>query len=65
MLEKELDPIQFFRANRQFIVNVQSIQRINNFFRQTKILHLKDYPDISIKVSKDKAARLREWIVSL
>lgn len=61
-IEKELDPNLFFRANRQYIVNIRTIHHISNSFRQTKILHLKCDPKISISISKDKVSRLKEWI---
>ena len=31
-LEEQLDPDQFFRANRQYIVNINSLESIHNHF---------------------------------
>ena len=61
-VESLLDPADFFRANRQYIVSIRAIARLSNFFNQTKILHLRAFPDLEIKISKDKYSQLREWV---
>ncbi len=57
-----LDPRLFFRANRQYIINIHSIQKIRSSFHQTQKIKLKGYPDLDISVSKDKVSKLRDWI---
>ncbi|MDP4276210.1 MAG: LytTR family DNA-binding domain-containing protein [Bacteroidota bacterium] len=61
-LEKQLDPARFFRANRQFIVNMESIRFLGNYFKGKLILRLNDYPQLDIIISKDKAPLLKDWI---
>ena len=61
-LEAQLDPTKFFRANRQYIVGIDSIERINFLFSSKLSIKLKDYPQVDIVVSKEKAAQLKEWI---
>jgi len=61
-LEKQLNPSSFFRANRQFIVNIESILFLGNYFGGKLVLRLKGYPNTQIIISKDKAPLLKEWI---
>ena len=61
-LEQQLNPNYFFRANRQYIINVEYILFIGNYFGGKLIVRLKGYSDTKITVSKEKAQRLKEWI---
>ena len=61
-LERQLDPTRFFRANRQYIVCMESIRYLGNYFGGKLVLRLHHYPDAEIIVSKEKAQRLKEWI---
>lgn len=57
-----LNPNYFFRANRQYIINIEYILFIGNYFGGKLIVRLKGYSDTKITVSKEKAQRLKEWI---
>lgn len=61
-LERQLDPARFFRANRQYIVCMENIRYLGNYFGGKLVLRLHRYPDAEIIVSKEKAQRLKEWI---
>lgn len=61
-LEQQLNPDCFFRANRQYIINVEHVLFLGNYFGGKLIVRLKGYPDTRITVSKEKAQRLKEWI---
>jgi len=61
-IEAQLNPSKFFRANRQYIIGIDSIQRINFLFSSKLSVCLKDYPDVEIIVSKEKSGQLKEWI---
>ncbi len=61
-VEAQLNPAKFFRANRQYIVCIDSIERINFFFASKLSVRLKTYPEVEIVVSKEKSAMLKEWI---
>lgn len=61
-LEEELNPEYFFRANRQFILNINSIARILNSFNGKLKVVLKNHPEREVLVSKEKAARFKEWL---
>ena len=61
-IEAQLNPAKFFRANRQYIIGIDSIERLNFHFNYKLSVHLKTYPDVTIIVSKEKTAQLKEWI---
>jgi len=62
-LEQQLDPNDFFRVNRQFIVHVDAIQNIFNHFNGKLKLQLKQHPEeIEILVSREKASLLKAWL---
>lgn len=60
-IEAQLNPRKFFRANRQYIIHIDSIERIYFSFNYKLSVHLKGYPQVEILVSKEKAALLKEW----
>ncbi|MDK2840744.1 MAG: hypothetical protein PWQ17_249 [Anaerophaga sp.] len=63
-LEEELDPSMFFRANRQFIVNINAIHKVENYFNSKLIIKL--HPGLNtpqkIVVSRSKAPLIKEWL---
>ena len=61
-LETQLNPDTFFRANRQYIIHIDSILSINNWFNSKLKIHLKKYPDVEIIVSRERAAELKGWL---
>lgn len=62
-LENQLDPKIFFRANRQFIIHVDTVsQLINHFNRKLKVV-LVDC-EFEIIVSREKSFHLKEWLDS-
>ena len=61
-LEKQLNPSEFFRANRQYIIRANSIQSIKNYFNSKLVVHLTGYPQVQIVVSKEKAPSLKDWM---
>lgn len=61
-LEQQLDPKYFFRANRQFILHIDSIKQIHNHFNGKLKIELRKYPDIEVIVSREKASALKIWM---
>jgi two-component system, LytTR family, response regulator LytT len=61
-LEQELNPDVFRRVNRQMVINVNSIHRIEPYFNGK--LSVKVIPDFSDKivVSKVNARSFMEWV---
>lgn len=61
-LESIINPEIFFRANRQLIIHIQSIQKVEPYFKGRLLLHL--HPDL-IKgqvISQMKAGKFKDWI---
>jgi two-component system LytT family response regulator len=63
-LEAQLDPRSFFRANRQFIIHIDHVKSISNYFNSRLCVHLKGFPDVTVNVSRERAAALKEWMDS-
>lgn len=61
-LEQQLDPKLFFRANRQYIVHIDAIQQLYNYFNGKLKIILRKSPDTEIIVSREKAALLKNWM---
>lgn len=61
-LENELDPGVFFRASRQFLITIQSIEAIHNHFNGRLKVSLKRFPDKEVLISKDKAPLFKKWL---
>ncbi|AWM14380.1 DNA-binding response regulator [Flavobacterium sediminis] len=60
--ETLLHPDQFFRANRQFIVNRTAIQSLENYFSRRMLLKLQLPVSQEIIISKTKSPLLIKWI---
>ncbi|WP_262895379.1 LytR/AlgR family response regulator transcription factor [Penaeicola halotolerans] len=62
-LEEQLDPKEFFRANRQYIVNVKSITQVHNYFNSKLKLDIKQCKE-GVFISRLKATLFKEWLDS-
>jgi two-component system LytT family response regulator len=61
-LEQLLDPVYFFRANRQFIVSPKSLDGIHNHFNGKLKINLKPLVSEEVYVSRERAADFRAWL---
>jgi len=61
-LEGMLQPDQFFRANRQFIINRQAIVNIEHYFSRRLVVRLNISTPENIIISKVRSAELLQWI---
>lgn len=61
-LEKRLDPKQFFRANRQYLVRLGAIRRFRSVDQSKISLELTPAPDTEVVIGKEAAVRFRKWI---
>jgi DNA-binding LytR/AlgR family response regulator len=61
-IEEVLDPELFFRANRQTIINIHSIQSVKPYGNQKLMVLLKPPLKQEVDVSREKAHLLRKWI---
>lgn len=63
-LEEELNPDQFYRANRQFILNRDSIVNIKKYFNGKLVVIVNPVYDERIVVSKAKGTEFKTWVGS-
>ncbi|WP_234734373.1 LytR/AlgR family response regulator transcription factor [Tellurirhabdus bombi] len=61
-LEAMLDPALFFRANRQFLTNINSIQQIHSYFNHKLKLTLQPAPSGEVLVSRERATEFKKWM---
>lgn len=61
-LEEQLDPDVFFRISRQYLINNNSITRINNHFNGKLHVVLKPEPSEKIIISRDRSRLLKQWL---
>ena len=61
-LEEELDPVEFFRANRSTIVHIDSIGKIENYFGGKLHVKLLSRLNTEVIVSRLKNMSFRNWI---
>jgi two-component system, LytTR family, response regulator LytT len=63
-IEATLNPVDFNRANKQFIVARSSIKNITIWFDSRLLLTVDVEPPERIYISKNKAAEFKSWIVN-
>ena len=61
-LEKEMNPATFFRANRQYLIQVDYIKKISNWFNYKLKVEMSGYPQEEILISREKAAGFKKWL---
>lgn len=62
-IEEMLDPDLFFRVNRQFIVNRNSVQRVWGIENSKMMVKLKEpHQNIEIDMSRQKAPIFKKWL---
>ncbi|MDQ6477203.1 LytTR family DNA-binding domain-containing protein [Dyadobacter sp. LHD-138] len=61
-LDQQLDPKYFFRANRQYIVHIDAIKQVHNYFNGKLKIELAKNPEIEIIVSREKALSFKTWM---
>lgn len=61
-LEKQLDPAQFYRVNRKYLVNQQAIRRIKTYPKSKLLLDIQPPPAEDIIVSQEGATAFKAWM---
>jgi two-component system response regulator LytT len=59
-LQEQLNPEQFWRAHRSFVVNIQHIREVVPWFKSSYQLRMDDRKQTEIPVSRSQTRRLRE-----
>lgn len=60
-LMEELDPKIFFRVNRQFIININSIKEIHSYFNSRLLLTLSPTSEDDVVVSRERVLKFKVW----
>lgn len=60
-IEELLDPKVFYRANRQFIINIDSIQSVKPHENQKLTVTLKAPLKFEVDISREKAPAFKKW----
>ncbi|MEM9391617.1 MAG: LytTR family DNA-binding domain-containing protein [Bacteroidota bacterium] len=61
-VEEVVNPIDFFRVNRQFIVNAKSIEEIHTYFNSRLLLTLNPENNKEVIVSRDRVNDFKRWL---
>ncbi len=61
-LEAKLNPKEFYRANRQYIIHIQSIKVIEPYFKGKLFVHLQPEQTDDCVISQAKAGGFKEWL---
>jgi len=61
-IEQMLDPEQYFRINRAFMVSIKSIDQIHDYFGNRLKLNLKPAIDKEALVSREKVSQFKEFM---
>jgi two-component system, LytTR family, response regulator LytT len=63
-LEHEVDPHDFYRANRQFLISRRIIKEVEHYFARKLVVKTHVSPPESIIISKAKATGFTKWLES-
>lgn len=61
-IESMLDPKDWFRVSRQFIVSVPSVAEIHPYFNNRLILHLSPKEPEEVTVSRERVSDFKVWL---
>jgi DNA-binding LytR/AlgR family response regulator len=61
-LTARLDPKLFFRVNRQFIVSLDAIRKVHNYFNFKLKVEINADPKLDIIVSRLKTTAFKAWM---
>jgi len=63
-LEKEIDPAQFHRANRKYLINISAIKKIKSYSRSKLLLEVVPVINEEIIISQENVSAFKEWMGS-
>lgn len=61
-LEQVLDPLNFFRINRQYIINLKAIDEMRTYSKARVIISLKPAVKENPVVSSERSASFKQWL---
>ena len=63
-LAKFLDPRQFYRANRQFLVNRVALKEVVQYFNGKLLVKMAPQPTDKIIISREKVTQFKKWVTA-
>lgn len=57
-----LNPIQFFRVNRKYMVSVKAVSEIHSYFNSRLLLKLKSKETENVIVSRERTTNFKKWL---
>ncbi|MET0464227.1 MAG: LytTR family DNA-binding domain-containing protein [Chitinophagaceae bacterium] len=63
-IEKQLDPLMFYRVNRKYLVHLNAIKKIRTFPKSKLQLELEPEINEDIIISQDNVTAFKEWMSS-
>lgn len=61
-IEQLLDKHQFFRINRQFIIQIDAIKKITTYYNSRLILQLAPDVDTDVIISRERVSEFKNWL---
>lgn len=61
-LESLLSPVQFYRANRQFVIRFEAVKELEPYFNRKLLVRLLPAPPEPVIISKAKATDFMRWL---
>lgn len=61
-LEKEMDPAQFYRANRKYLININAIKKIKLYPKSKLLLETEPVISEEVIISQENVSAFKEWI---
>ena len=61
-LEDILDPVNFFRVNRKYMVAVKAVEEIHTYFNSRLLLKLKPKEEDQVIVSRERTSNFKKWL---
>lgn len=61
-LTSQLDPSKFYRVNRQFLVGIDAIRKVETYTHGKAIIRIEPASHELITVSRDRVPEFREWM---
>ena len=63
-IEKQLDPVQFYRVNRKYIIQLSAIKKIKSYSKSKLLLEVEPIISDEIIISQESVAAFKEWMGS-
>ena len=63
-IEKQLDPVQFYRVNRKYLIQLSAIKKIKAYAKSKLLLEVEPVIADEIIISQESVAAFKEWMGS-